>query len=239
MNKITAFIPARGGSKGIPSKNIKEFAGKPLIVHSIEYALESNLIEEVVVSTDDAKITRIANSAGARVISRPEELATDTATTESAIHHYLNKFSKKPDIVVLLQATSPLRPKGSLDKALTHFTKGGYDSLLSISPTHRFFWRVKDDNTAYAEYDYLYRPLRQDMNPEDMRYIENGSLYIFTRKHFEKTGNRLGGKIGYVKWPENCSMEIDFNWLYKFFTYSSIQVKFISTFLLYSINSAL
>ena len=139
---ITAFIPARGGSKAVPGKNIKEFAGKPLIVHSIEFALQSKLIEEVVVSTDNSKITKIANSVGARVINRPEELADDTATTESAIHHYLNKFSKKPDIVVLLQATSPLRPKGSLDKALKHFNKCRYDSLLSISPTHRFFLRV-------------------------------------------------------------------------------------------------
>ena len=209
MNNITALIPARGSSKTLPGKNIKEFAGKPLIIHSIEYALESKLIEEVVVSTDNSKITRIANSAGARVINRPEELATDTATTESAIHHYLNKFSKKPDIVVLLQATSPLRPKGSLDKALTHFTNGGYDSLLSISPTHRFFWRVKVDKTVYAEYDYLNRPRRQDMKPENMRYVENGSLYIFTRDHFEKTKNRLGGKIGYVEWPEDYGMEID------------------------------
>ena len=206
---ITAFIPARGGSRAVPGKNIKEFAGKPLIVHSIEFALQSKLIKEVVVSTDNSEITRIANSAGAKVINRPEKLATDTATTESVIHHYLNKFSKKPDIVILLQVTSPLRPKGSLDKALNHFTKGGYDSLLSISPTHRFFWKVKDDNTAYAEYDYLNRPLRQDMKIEDMRYLENGSLYIFTRKHFEKTGNRLGGKIGYVAWPEEFSLEID------------------------------
>ena len=206
---ITAFIPARGGSKTVPGKNIKEFAGKPLIVHSIEYALQSKLIEEVVVSTDNSKITKIANSVGARVINRPEELATDTATTESAIHHYLNKFSKKPDIVVLLQATSPLRPKGSLDKTLTHFMNGGYDSLLSLSPTHRFFWRVKEDKTAYAEYDYLNRPRRQDMKPEDMRYVENGSLYIFTKEHFEKTENRLGGKIGYVEWPEDYGMEID------------------------------
>ena len=206
---ITAFIPARGGSKTVPGKNIKEFAGKPLIIHSIEYALQSKLIEEVVVSTDNSKITRIANSAGARVINRPVELSTDTATTESAIHHYLNKFSKKPDIVVLLKATSPLRPKGSLDKALTHFTNGGYDSLLSISPTHRFFWRVKEDKTSYAEYDYLNRPRRQDMKPEDMRYVENGSLYIFTKEHFEKTENRLGGKIGYVEWPEDYGMEID------------------------------
>ena len=78
---ITAFIPARGGSKGILGKNIKEFAGKPLVVHSIEYALESKLIEAVVVSTDDDKIAKIARKAGARIVNRPPELSTDSATT--------------------------------------------------------------------------------------------------------------------------------------------------------------
>ena len=206
---ITAFIPARGGSKGIPGKNIKTFAGKPLTVHSIEYALNCTKIDEVVVSTDDEKIARISQKAGAKIVKRPSELATDTATTESAIHHYLNKFSKKPDIVVLLQATSPLRPKGSLDAALNHFIKGGFDSLLIIFPTHRFFWRVKGDQTAYAEYDYLNRPRRQDMLPENMRYLENGGPYVFTTSQFETSGNRLGGKIGYVEWPEEFSLEID------------------------------
>ena len=206
---VTAFIPARGGSKGIPYKNIKEFSGKPLIVHSIEYAQSSKLIDEVVVSTDDSKILKIAKEAGATVIKRPPELATDTSTTESALEHYHNKSSNKPDIIVLLQVTSPLRPKGSLDEALNHFQKMGYDSLLSICPTHRFYWRIKEDETAYAEYNYLNRPRRQDLQRKDMRFVENGSIYIFTRKHFEKTGNRLGGKIGYVEWPEEYSLEID------------------------------
>ena len=206
---ITAFIPARGGSKGIFGKNIKEFAGKPLIVHSIEYALNCSQIDEVVVSTDDDKIIKIARKAGARIVNRPTELSTDSATTESAIHHFVNKFNKKPDILVLLQPTSPYRPKGSLENAISHFTENGFDSLLSIIPTHRFFWRVKDDQTTYAEYDYLNRPHRQDLKQEDVRYMENGSLYIFTRRHFDKTGNRLGGKIGYVEWPEEYSLEID------------------------------
>ena len=209
MNNITAFIPARGGSKGIPEKNIKEFAGKPLVVHSIEYALNCSQIDEVVVSTDDDKIAKIARKTGAKIVKRPPELSTDSATTESAIHHFVNKFNKKPDILVLLQPTNPFRPKGSLDNALTHFTNNGFDSLLSIVPTHRFFWRIKDDQTTFAEYDYLNRPRRQDMKLDDIRYVENGSLYIFTRKHFDKTGNRLGGKIGYVEWPEEYSMEID------------------------------
>ena len=209
MKKIIVFIPARGGSKGIPNKNIKELAGKPLIVHTIAYAMESNLINEIIVSTDDSKILKIAKNSGAVVIKRPTELSTDTSTTESAIEHYINFTKEKPDIIVLTQATSPLRPKDSLDKALKHFQKGGYDSLLSICPTHRFFWRVKEKETAYAEYDYLNRPMRQDLKKVDMRYMENGSLYIFTRNHFEKTGNRLGGKIGYVEWPEEYSIEID------------------------------
>ena len=206
---ITAFIPARGGSKGVPNKNIKEFAGKPLIVHSIEYALNCSQIDEVVVSTDDDNIAEIARKAGARIVNRPPELSTDSSTTESAIHHFVNKFNKKPDILVLLQPTSPYRPKRSLENAISHFTENEFDSLLSIIPTHRFFWRVKDDQTTFAEYDYLNRPHRQDLKREDIRYMENGSLYIFTRRHFDKTGNRLGGKIGYVEWPEEYSIEID------------------------------
>ena len=209
MLTTTAFIPARGGSKEIPNKNIKEFARKPLIVHTIKYALESKLVNEVVVSTDDSNISKIAIDTGAAVIKRPSELSTDTSTTESVIEHYINSTNQKPEIIVLLQATSPMRPKGSLDKALKHFQQGEFDSLLSICPTHRFFWRVKNDNTTYAEYDYINRSRRQDLIRENMRFIENGSLYIFTRKHFEKTGNRLGGKIGYVEWPEEFSIEID------------------------------
>ena len=206
---ITAIIPARGGSKGIQNKNIKEFAKKPLITHTIEYAFESILINEVIVSTDDNKISKIAKEADATIIKRPPELSTDTSSTESAIEHYIDTANKKPDIIVLLQATSPIRPKGSLDKALQHFQQGGYDSLLSICPTNRFFWRVKNDETAHAEYNYLNRPRRQDLSRKNIRFMENGSLYIFTVKHFEKTSNRLGGKIGYVEWPEKYSLEID------------------------------
>ena len=206
---ITAFIPVHGGSKGIPGKNIKTFAGKPLMVNSIEYALNCSQIDEVVVSTDDDKIAKIALKVGAKVVIPPSELSTDSATTESTIHHFVNKFNKKPDILVLLQPTSPFRPKRSLDNALTHFTNNGFDSLLSITPPHRFFWRVKEDQTTFAEYNYLNRPHRQDIKTENIRYIENGSLYIFTRKYFEKTGDRLGGKIGYVEWSKEFSLEID------------------------------
>ena len=120
--------------------------------------MDSKRVDEVVVSTDDSKISKIVQDKGAILIKRPPDLATDTATTESAIKHYLSLSKSKPDIIVLLQPTSPLRPKGSLDHALKHFQEGKYDSLLSICPTHRFFWLVKNDDTANPEYDYLNRP---------------------------------------------------------------------------------
>jgi len=206
-----AFIPARGGSKGVPGKNIRPFLGRPLIVHSIEQAAAAACVDAVYVSTDDRAIADISRAAGALIIDRPAAIAGDTATSESAIAHGIDAIRKSGvtvDRVVFLQATSPLRPAGAIDAALDTFIHGGFDSLLSVSPTHRFFWRV-DGDTARAEYDYVNRPRRQDMKPSDVRYVENGSLYLFTRDHFERTGNRLGGRIGYVVFDEAFSLEID------------------------------
>ena len=208
MNIIT-IIPARGGSKGLPRKNVLSFNGEPLVVHSIKYAQNCELINTVYVSTDDDEISSISSRAGASIIQRPLELSGDTATTESAIEHALSTLKITPDIIVLLQATSPLRPMNSLNSAIDIFISGKYDSLLSISPTHRFFWKIENDDTAKAEYDFMNRPRRQDITKDDIRYIENGSIYIFTREHFENTGNRLGGKIGYIEFPEEYSYEID------------------------------
>ena len=205
---IIAIIPARGGSKGIPGKNIKNFEGKPLICHSIEYAKESSLIRDIYVSTDDEQIAHISKTAGSKIIIRPSELATDTATTESAIAHALNNIDNSPDIIVLLQPTSPLRPKKSLDSIINTFIDGHYDSLLSLSPSNNFFWKI-DSNVVQAEYNYLDRKRRQDINPEEKKYFENGSVYIFTKNHFELTNNRLGGKIGHVIFPEEYGYEID------------------------------
>ena len=205
---ISVIIPARGGSKGLPKKNIKFFLGKPLIVHTIEYALESSLINEVVVSTDDDEISKISIDAGAKVIKRPYEYSTDKSTTENVISHFLCNSKNKPTIIVLLQPTSPIRPKNSLDEALKYFNKEKYDSLLSLSPSHRFFWQLKNKK-LYAKYDYLNRPRRQDINKNDKLFIENGSLYIFTYENFNKEQNRLGGNIGYIEWSEEFSIEID------------------------------
>ncbi len=209
--KIVCLIPARGGSKGVPAKNIKLFAGKPLIIHTIHHALGTPQVQQVYVSTDDEKIARISENAGARIIHRPAELAGDLATTESAIRHFLDTLESlgdPPDIIVLMQATSPYRPENSLKNALDHFIQGKFDSLVTISPTHHFFWHLNGD-IAVAEYDFMNRPMRQEMKPEDIRYVENGSYYIFTTSHFRKSGNRLGGRIGYMILPEIYGHQID------------------------------
>jgi len=209
--KTVAIIPARGGSKGIPGKNIIAVAGKALLLHSVDYALSSELIDDVYVSTDSDAIAAVAEQGGARVIRRPENIAGDTATTESAVAHALHSLDSmgvEADRILLLQATSPFRPEGSLDRILQHFSSGQFDSLLTLSPTHRFFWRLQGQ-TASAEYDYMNRPRRQDMKAEDIRYVENGSLYLFTSEHWKRTGNRLGGRIGYYVFEEKYSAEID------------------------------
>jgi len=205
---IIALIPARGGSKGIPGKNIKSFEGKPLIIHSIDYAKSSNLINTIYVSTDDDQIAHISKTAGSKIIKRPSSLATDTSSTESAIEHALNNIDISPDIIILLQPTSPLRPLGSLNEIINKFIDEKYDSLLSLSPSNNFFWNVNGD-TASAEYDFLNRKRRQDINANEKKYFENGSIYVFTKDHFQSTNNRLGGKIGYVIFPEEYGYEID------------------------------
>jgi N-acylneuraminate cytidylyltransferase len=206
--KILAIIPARGGSKGIPKKNIKLFNGNPLISYTIEYANSCSMVDSTVVSTDDGEIEKIASEYNAEIIKRPKAISGDHATTESAIEHVLDTLINKPDIIILLQATSPLRPDNSLENALNTFYNGKYDSLLSISPTHRFFWKISN-NIAIPKYDFKNRPHRQDIKYKDIEYVENGSVYIFSYQHFMKTKNRLGGKMGYVIFPEEFSLEID------------------------------
>jgi len=211
---VAVLIPARGGSKGIPRKNLVPFMGRPLVAWSIEAGRVARRVSDVVVSTDDDQIARVAQKNGALVLRRPAELAGDHATTESAIAHFLDAtggaqaICPRPDLVCLLQPTSPLRPPGAVDEALERLLEGGFDSLLSLSPTHRFFWHVEGNRTR-AGYDFMRRPRRQDLAPGDVHYVETGSIYVFTRDHFERTGNRLGGRIGHVIHSESYAIEID------------------------------
>jgi len=207
--QYVAIIPARGGSKGIPKKNIKKFLGKPLVQHSIDYAKESNLINQIILTTDDLEIMEVGKKNNITIINRPKKLSGDKATTESAIEHVisLSDFSKNT-IFILLQPTSPLRPKKSLDKMINIFNEKKYDSMLTLSPIHPLTWKIIMQEPK-CMYDYKNRPRRQDFNEKNLIYDENGSVYIFTNKLFQKTMNRLGGNIGSYIFKEEYSKQID------------------------------
>ncbi len=194
---IVAIIPARGGSKSIPKKNIMNFCGKPLIAWSIEQVLGSALINGIYVSTDDAEIADVSKKYGAEVIKRPTELATDTVGSEQVLVHAVNQIDKsgrqKTDIVVFLQATSPLRESSDIDNALQRFIDEDADSLFSGAVLEDFLiWGQVNGEFSSINYDYKNRGLRQN---REKQYVENGSIYIFKPEVLRKQGNRLGGKI--------------------------------------------
>ena len=208
-NQYIVIIPARGGSKGIPKKNIKKFLGKPLIEHSIEYAKESKYVKKIILTTDNQEITKIGEKNNITVVDRPKEISGDKATTESAIEHVISLFNFSIDTtIILLQPTSPLRPKNSLDKIIDTFNDKKYDSILTLSPIHPLTWKINKKSTK-CMYDYLNRPRRQDFNEKDLIYDENGSVYIFKNKFFRETNNRLGGKIGHYIFNEEYGKQID------------------------------
>lgn len=206
---VYAIIPARGGSKAIPKKNIIDFDDCPLIGHSINYAKKSNLIDEIYVSTDCKEIESVSNQFDVSVIKRPENIAKDDSSTELTIEHVIKSQNiDSNSIIVLLQPTSPIRPKGALDQMLRDLVKHNYDSMVSISPCHPLNWKL-NSNQLICRYNYKKRPMRQDFKEEDYIYDENGSIYIFTQKLFKLENNRLGGKIGYEVFSEEFSHQID------------------------------
>lgn len=208
--KVLAIIPARGGSKGIPGKNILPLGGKPLLAHSIDQAKRTPAITRVVVSTDDDQIARVARAYGAETIARPPEISGDAASSESALLHALDFLRAsegyEPDLVVFLQATSPLRGPGDIGNALETFDREHADSLLSVCPLHGFVWRRTPEGIRSFSYDYKNRQRRQDA-PED--FVENGSLYIFKPRVLRESGNRLGGTIALYPMAVLDSFQID------------------------------
>ncbi|MCJ7471358.1 MAG: acylneuraminate cytidylyltransferase family protein [Actinobacteria bacterium] len=206
---IVAVIPARGGSKGIPRKNIIDFCGKPLIAWSILQSKNCKMIDEVYVSSDDDEIIDISCTYGAKAINRPRELATDFSTTEEALLHAVSIIEEKADIdiVVFLQATSPLRGKKDIEEALTEFRTQKVDSLFSAAKLEDFFiWKKTSDGFKSMNYDYRKRIRRQDV---EMQYVENGSIYIFKPSILKKYNNRLGGRIGVYEMEFWKTWEID------------------------------
>ena len=208
MKKTVAIILARGGSKGIPKKNIKNFCGKPLLVWTIEQCLKSKFINKVIVSSDDKKILNIANQNNAFALKRPKNISEDNSTSESGWLHVLNYIEKEEDYdyVITPQVTSPLRKKNDFDKAIKYFEKEQLDSLFSCNIVNDFFLWEKTNVFWSINYDYKNRKKRQDIKDQ---YLENGSFYIFKPEVLKKERNRLGGKIGVYEMEFWQSFEID------------------------------
>lgn len=209
--KVLAIIPARGGSKAIPRKNVVDFCGKPLLAWSIEHARACRRIDRIVVSTDDDEIAAVARTWGAEVIARPAELSSDEVSSESALVHVLDTLELReayvPDMVVFLQATSPLRGDGDLDSAIATLEREGVDSLVSVGPFHGFLWKVTGSDCRPLTYDPVRRPRRQDLNAEYL--AENGSFFIFRTTVLRTYNSRLGGKITIFRQALIDSFEIN------------------------------
>ena len=204
--RCVSIIPARGGSKGVPRKNIKPFAGKPLIAHTIDHSVQTPCLTETYVSTDDAEIQRVAEDYGAKVILRPSQLAEDTSPLEPVLSHALSTMSQKPDLVVVLQCTSPLRRPDDIESAVNMLLETNVDSVFSATRNKDLFWRRTIEGLEPVNYDYKHRQRRQDMPQE---YIENGSIYVFRTGVFLEEGHHICGRIGVYEMPREYSFEID------------------------------
>ncbi|TDD75969.1 acylneuraminate cytidylyltransferase family protein [Flavobacterium caseinilyticum] len=174
--KTIVIIPARGGSKRLPNKNILSLGGMPLIAHSILYAQNNSaIIDEIYISTDDAAIKRIAREYGAKVIDRPESLSGDLEPTVSSLKHVLESIGKEVENVILLQATNPLRPQNLLNEAFEVYQGGNCDSLFTVSRNYQKLGKI--EGNKFHPFNYNIGQRSQDLEP---LFFENGLLYIST-----------------------------------------------------------
>ena len=215
---ILGLIPARGGSRGIPRKNLKLLAGKPLVCYACEAALESHVISRTIVSTDCPQIAQVARAADAEVpFLRPAALASDTARSVDVVLHAIDWLAAHegavPEIIVLLQPTAPLRQGHHIDEAVNLLVASGSDAVVSVAtvPAHYHpLWQlVLRDNTLYTfagEPPAQLIPRRQDL---PATYTRNGAIYAVRSSVLSATRSLYGNHcLGYVM-PPDVSINID------------------------------
>ena len=207
-NSAIAIIPARGGSKGIPNKNLQTVGGITLLARTVSACLKSDSITAVYVSTDSDEIAAVALKSGAQVIRRPADISGDTASSESALLHALNEIEKTsslPNNVLFAQCTSPFISHTDIDGILQLLKD--HDSALTVTHNHAFIWRRDNSGNAIGiNHDSAIRLPRQQLDPE---FKETGALYAMNIDQFRKSGHRFFGRIGMYEVPVDRSMEID------------------------------
>ncbi|OEV11671.1 N-acylneuraminate cytidylyltransferase [Streptomyces nanshensis] len=221
------MIPARGGSKGVPAKNLATVGGDPLVVRAVRACLGADLVTDVAVSTDDDAIAAAARAAGAQVVQRPREIAGDTATSEAAVLHAVDVCESRTgvpvDAVLLVQCTSPFLTREDVDAVAGAVVEGGADSALTVAPFHGFVWRDGADADAGTgaapagrlpdatggfgvNHDKSFRPRRQD-RPQDL--LETGAAYAMDAAGFRKAGHRFFGRTEPVRTDPARVLEVD------------------------------
>ncbi|GAA1056128.1 transferase [Agromyces luteolus] len=210
--RAIAIIPARGGSQGLPGKNVARVGGVPLVARAVHAALAAERIGRVVVTTDDEEIADAARGAGAEVIARPAELANATASSESALLHAIDALGQEPGgVTVFIQATSPFIDPADLDAAVARVEQGERDVVFAATPTHGFLWRERADDADGASaigvnHDPSNRPRRQDREQE---FLETGAFYVLRTDGFVLAGHRFFGRIGIQRVHPDTAIEID------------------------------
>lgn len=213
--RVLGVIPARGGSKGVPGKNIKMLGGKPLLAYSFESAEKSILLEDCILSTDDPEIAEVGRSLGISVpFLRPANLASDSSPTLPTLVHVLEYFKsigKYYDAICLLQPTSPFRPIGLIDQTIRKFSESGADSLVTVLPVPDHLnphWVFEADTSgllkiATGEKDLISR--RQELPPA---YFRDGSIYLSSSEAI-LSGSLYGNSISYLTNDPDYYVNID------------------------------
>lgn len=214
--KILGLIPARGGSKGVPRKNIKLLNNKPLIQYTSTIALQSTLLDKVIVSTDDNEILNLSKELGLEIpFKRPSNLAIDSSPTLPVVLHALDFYESKGiifDAVCLLQITSPFRTVDFLDKAISKFIESKADSLISVQEIpHEFnpHWAFVEDENNYlkvATGEKNIIPRRQELPSS---FFRDGSIYITKTEVLKGENSLFGSKISHIKSPKETYVNID------------------------------
>ncbi|MFC9390200.1 acylneuraminate cytidylyltransferase [Streptomyces venezuelae] len=211
---VLAVIPARGGSKGVPAKNLAPVAGVPLVARAVHACLGARNVTHVVVSTDDSGIAAAARTAGAEAVARPAAIAGDTATSEAAVLHAMDAFEaghgRAADVVLLVQCTSPFLTSAEIAETVERITSGAADTAFTAAPSHGFLWRDAPDGSADGatgvNHDKAHRPRRQDREPE---YLETGAVYAMDAAGFRSHEHRFFGRTALVVTDPARVLEID------------------------------